>query len=90
MESIRHRPATELRSRAITLATLAELHLGSGELDLAVDTWDRFLDTYTLINCGRATKAVAVMRSMLRPHRRNQGVANLLALSAELRDSRRI
>lgn len=90
LESIRHRPATELRSSAITLATLAELQLGSGELDLAVDTWRRFLDTYPLINCGRATKAVAVMRSILRPHRRNQGVANLLALSAELRDSRRI
>lgn len=90
LESIRHRPSTELRSRAITLATLAELQLGSGELDLAVDTWRRFLDTRPLINSGRVTKAVADMRSMLRPHRRNQGVANLLALSAELRDRRRI
>jgi hypothetical protein len=89
LESIRHRPATELRSRAITLAMLAELQLGSGELERAVGTWHRFLDTYLLINSGRATNAVAVMRSMLRPHRRNRGVADLLTRSAELRDSRR-
>ncbi|GAA3691420.1 Tat pathway signal protein [Lentzea roselyniae] len=89
MESIRHRPATELRSRAITLAMLAELQLGAGELDRAVATWHRFLDTYPLINSGRATNAVAFMRSVLRPHRRNRGVVNLLARSADLRDSRR-
>ncbi len=89
VESIRHRPATELRSRAITLAMLAELQSGGGEVDQAIHTWHRFLDIYPLINSGRATNAMAVMRSTLRPHRRNRGVADLLTRSAELSDSRK-
>lgn len=76
-QSIRHRPAGELRSRAITLARLAELQLESGEVERAVDAWHHFLDIFPLIHSQRAATALAVMRARLRPHGRSHCVAHL-------------
>jgi tetratricopeptide (TPR) repeat protein len=80
--SLRHRPAGERRSRAITTARLAELHLRQGHVEQAVVTWHAFLDDYPQLRSSRATRALATMRSSLRPHGRSPAVARLLRRAA--------
>lgn len=81
-ESIRHRPQHERRSRAITHARLAELHLGQGHLEQAVSTWHAFLDDYPHLSSGRATTAMRILRARLRPLRASPAVRQLLARTA--------
>src|SRR5439155_19087511 len=76
--SIRSRPAAERRSRAITLARLAELHLWQGHLDDAVATWHHFLDDYPHLRSARATTALKTLRACLLPHSRNPAARALL------------
>ncbi|MHA6757135.1 tetratricopeptide repeat protein [Streptacidiphilus sp. PAMC 29251] len=73
--SIRNRPLTERRSRALTTATLAELHLDHGHLDQAAATWHLFLDDYPHLNSRRADTALTTLRARLRPHHRNPAAA---------------
>jgi hypothetical protein len=75
--SIRNRPAGERRSRAITLARLAELQLDDGRLEQACHTWHRFLDDYPYLSSRRADTAMRTLRGRARPHR-NQPVARAL------------
>lgn len=76
--SIRHRPADERRSRAITLAFLANLQLSAGYLDEAVSTWHFFLDDYPYLDSGRATAELRRLRSRVRPLARNAMARTLL------------
>lgn len=78
-ESLRLRPPAERRSRAITAARLAELHLAAGNLDQAVIVWRRFLDDYPHLRSQRVVNAHAQMREALRPHARNPAVRDLLS-----------
>jgi tetratricopeptide (TPR) repeat protein len=82
--SIRHRPATERRSRAITLAALAQLYLRQGHLDQATATWQLFLHDYPHLTSGRATTALAILKKTLRPHQHNTAVAQVWARAAQL------
>lgn len=75
--SVRHRPAGERRSRAITLARLAELQMDTGELDAACGTWQRFLQDYPHLRSHRVSRALRSMRSRLRPHQNNSAVIAL-------------
>jgi tetratricopeptide (TPR) repeat protein len=77
-ESIRHRPADERRSRAITLAFLAGLQLSAGCLDEAVSTWHLFLDDYPHLDSGRATAELRRLRSRVRPLAKNATARTLL------------
>ncbi len=86
--SLRHRPVTERRSRAITTARLAELHLTGGHLDQATATWQAFLDDYPHVHSARAAKAFTHMRERLRPHTGHPAVRQLLAHAATLRPPR--
>jgi len=86
--SIRYRPDSERRARAITLARLAELQLGHGHLDEAVSTWHKFLGDYPYLSSGRADTALAAMRALLRPHTRHAGVTALLRRAASNRQER--
>jgi hypothetical protein len=70
-DSIRHRPALERRSRAITLARLAELQLRDGDLSQAVESWGRFLCEYPHLRSRRADTAFATLRASVRPHQDN-------------------
>jgi transcriptional regulator with XRE-family HTH domain len=76
--SIRHRPDDERRSRAITLALLADLQLSAGYLDEAVSTWHLFLDDYPYLDSGRATAELRRLRSRVRPLTRNAMARTLL------------
>lgn len=76
--SVRHRPARERRSRAITLARLAELQLDDGDLEAACGTWQRFLQDYPHLRSRRVSRALATMRARLRPHQNNSAVVALL------------
>lgn len=76
-ESIRHRPVGERRSRAITLARLAELQIRDGRLDQACDTWDRFLNDYPHLRSRRADTAFATLRANIRTHQKNPTVRAL-------------
>lgn len=76
--SIRHRPAGERRSRAITLALLGNLQLSAGYLDEAVSTWHLFLDDYPYLDSGRATAELRRLRSRVRPLARNATARTLL------------
>jgi hypothetical protein len=75
--SVRHRPAGERRSRAITLARLAELQLDAGELEAACGTWQRFLQDYPHLRSRRVGSAFTSMRARLRPHQNNSAVIAL-------------
>jgi tetratricopeptide (TPR) repeat protein len=76
--SVRHRPVNERRSRAITLAFLAELQMRAGHLDEAVQTWHRFLDDYPYVRSRRITTALAALRGSIRPYSRNAAARALL------------
>jgi tetratricopeptide (TPR) repeat protein len=76
-QSVRHRPASERRSRAITLARLAELQFDAGDLEAACGTWQRFLLDYPYLRSRRVSRALAVMRARLRPHTQNSAVIAL-------------
>ncbi|MFD8494799.1 tol-pal system YbgF family protein [Amycolatopsis sp. NPDC059657] len=87
--SIFHRPATERRSRAITLARLAELQLSIGQLDQACDTWHRFLDDYPQLRSRRADTALATLRAQIRPHQKNPSARVLGQRAALVLSARR-
>jgi hypothetical protein len=76
--SIRHRPVGERRSRAITLALLAEFQLSAGYLDEAILTWHRFLDDYPQLNSGRVTAALHRLLARIRPFTKTPAAASLL------------
>lgn len=80
--AIRQRPALERRSRAILRARLAELHLARGRLELAVDEWHRFLDDVPGLQSQRASSALRLLRSRLRPFSASAPVRPLLARAA--------
>lgn len=76
-QSVRHRPASERRSRAITLARLAELQFDAGDIEEACGTWQRFLQDYPYLRSRRVNRALAGMRARLRPHTQNAAVVAL-------------
>jgi tetratricopeptide (TPR) repeat protein len=82
--SIRHRPPAERRSRAITTARLAELHLHQGHMEEAVAAWHVFLEDYPHLQSGRATTALKILRSRLRPYAANPAARQLLARAAAI------
>ncbi|MGH4034164.1 hypothetical protein ACQB60_35185 [Actinomycetota bacterium Odt1-20B] len=82
--SLRHRPADERRSRAITSARLAGLQVAQGHLEQAVATWHTFLDDYPHLSSARATAALKDLRSRLRPYAGTQPADVLLARAATL------
>jgi hypothetical protein len=82
--SLRHRPATERRAHAITLARLAELQLDQGHLEQAVATWNAFLDGYLQLRSGRVRTAFKTMRSRLRTYQRNPAVKGTLQRAAAI------
>jgi hypothetical protein len=75
--SIQHRPPGERRSRAITLARLAELQLDGGDLEAACGTWQAFLLDYPLLRSRRVDRALGSMRARLRPYQNNAVVIAL-------------
>lgn len=83
--SLRHRPSTERRSRSITLARLGELQLRQGHLEEAVATWHAFVDDYSHLRSGRATRAMTLMQSRLRPFAANPVAARLITRAATIR-----
>ncbi|MCI2415822.1 hypothetical protein MOQ72_00160 [Saccharopolyspora sp. K220] len=80
--SVRHRPNCERRSRAITLARLAELQLADGQLERACDTWHQFLDDYPYLSSRPADAALAALRSCVRPFAANPVAGVLLHRAA--------
>lgn len=79
--SIRHRPAVERRSRAITMARLAELQLAHGELEAACATWHDFLNEYPHLSSRRVDAAFANLRASIRSHE-SRPIARELGLRA--------
>lgn len=80
--SVRLRPRAERRAHAITVAALAELQLGAGYLDQAVQNWHLFLDAYPCLHSGRVTAALRVLRRSIRPHTRNPAAHALMQRAA--------
>ncbi|TDD28032.1 hypothetical protein E1287_33430 [Actinomadura sp. KC06] len=75
--------AAERRSRAITLARMAELELGQGLLEEAVATAHRFLDDCSQIHSARVRGALTGLRARFRPHGKNQAARALLQRAAQ-------
>ncbi|GLZ30095.1 hypothetical protein Lesp02_22850 [Lentzea sp. NBRC 105346] len=82
--SLRCRPPHERRSRAITLAQLAELQIAEGRLERACSTWQDFLDDYPLLSSRRADRAMASLRAHARAHQRNPVARALLERARSL------
>ncbi|OUC93372.1 hypothetical protein [Streptosporangium minutum] len=82
--SIRHRPATERRARALTSATLAVLYLDQGHLEQAAATWHTFLDDYPHLSSGRTRAALVTLKARLRPHQRNTLARGVLQRAAAM------
>lgn len=82
--SIRHRPAAERRSRAVTLARLAELQFRHGQLEQAMRSWHLFLDDYPAMRSCRVSAALASMRTQLRPYGSRPAAGALLHRAAAL------
>ena len=87
--SLRHRPADERRSRAVTLARLAELQLAAGHLEAACASWQAFCDEYPRLRSARIERALDVLRSRTAAHRGNSAARALHARATALRAQRR-
>ncbi|MYW97938.1 hypothetical protein G3I59_46875 [Amycolatopsis rubida] len=85
--ALRHYPPAERRSRALTLAQLAERQLDLGLLTRACATADRFLDACSSLCSGRVTIAMRDLRKRLRPFHRNSEARAFLQRCAALPDS---
>lgn len=83
--SLYRRPDTERRSRALTTARLAELHLDAGHLDQAAEVWYRFLADYPHLSSGRADAALRRLVSRVRPFAAHPIARDLLSRAAEVR-----
>jgi tetratricopeptide (TPR) repeat protein len=81
-ESVRRRSADERRSRAITLASLAELHLDQGHLDESIAACHAFIDDYQPLRSSRARSALGRLTARLRPHAANHSARQLLVRAA--------
>jgi len=77
-ESVRRRSDDERRSRAITLASLAELHLDQGHLDESIAACHAFIDDYPPLRSSRARTALNHLTARLRPHAANHSARQLL------------
>jgi transcriptional regulator with XRE-family HTH domain len=87
--SMRHRPPDERRSRAITVARLAELQLAAGHLEAACASWHSFCDDYPRLRSGRVDRALEVLRIRTAAHRGNGTARALHARATALRAQRR-
>ncbi|SCD46016.1 hypothetical protein [Streptomyces sp. DvalAA-19] len=76
--SLRHRPADERRSRALSLAELAEVQLAMGHLEQACRTWHEFLDVHPVVDSARADDRLRLLIARTRPYSGNPAVAALL------------
>ncbi|MEV7273142.1 hypothetical protein ACIQIG_23535 [Streptomyces bacillaris] len=76
--SLRHRPADERRSRALSLAELAEVQLAMGHLEQACRTWHEFLDAHPVVDSARADDRLRLLIARTRPYSGNPAVAALL------------
>lgn len=83
--SLRHRPTGERRSRALSLAELAETQLAIGHVEQACRTWNEFLDTYPRIHSARAEDRLRFLTAGLRPYTAHPAAAALLGRARELR-----
>ncbi|WP_079181044.1 hypothetical protein [Streptomyces sp. CB00316] len=83
--SLRHRPADERRSRALSLAELAETQLAVGHLERACRTWHEFLDVHPRVHSARADDRVRLLTAKARPYSGNPLVAALLGRVREAR-----
>jgi transcriptional regulator with XRE-family HTH domain len=81
-ESVRRRASDERRSRAITLASLAELHLDQGHLDESIAACHAFIDDYRPLHSSRARTALNHLTARLRPHAANHSARQLLVRAA--------
>ncbi|WP_084265278.1 hypothetical protein [Actinomadura macra] len=77
-ESLSRWSAAERRSRAITLARIAECELEQGLLEEAVVTAHRFLDDYSSIQSARIRGFLADLRARLRPYGNSAAASALL------------
>lgn len=82
--SVRSRPAGELRSRALSHATLAELLLSEGRLEEACSAWQLFLDDSARVSSGRAHRARSRIPALLRPYRRERCTQALLIRTSDM------
>ncbi|MEJ3659273.1 hypothetical protein WEH80_40585 [Actinomycetes bacterium KLBMP 9759] len=76
--STARRPPKERRSHAVVLARLAELQIGEGQLDAALESWRQLLVVRSTVRSARVDAAVAAMRGLVEPHRDNPSVQALL------------
>jgi transcriptional regulator with XRE-family HTH domain len=81
-ESVRYRGTDERRSRALTLASLAELHLDQGHLDESIAACHAFMDDYPPLRSSRARTALNHLTARLRPHTANHSARQLLVRAA--------
>ena len=81
-ESVRRRSADERRSRAMTLASLAELHLDQGHLDESIAACHAFIDDYQPLRSSRARSALGRLTARIRPHAANHSARQLLVRAA--------
>ena len=81
-ESVRRRATDERRSRAITLASLAELHLDQGHLDESIAACHAFIDDYPPLRSSRVRSALTHLTARLRPHAANHSARQLLVRAA--------
>ncbi|WP_409490872.1 tetratricopeptide repeat protein [Amycolatopsis sp. cmx-11-12] len=82
--ALRHYPSAERRSRALTLAELAERQLDLGLLSRACATAHRFLDDSPNLCSGRVSTAMRSLRERLQQFRRNSEARSFVRRSSAI------
>ncbi|WP_020660464.1 hypothetical protein [Amycolatopsis benzoatilytica] len=80
--SLRHRPETKRRSRALTTAHLAALLLNTGQLGAASGAIDRLLGDHAQLHSARVDAALSHLHHQLMRHRQHPEVARVLRRTA--------
>ncbi|MFF5157908.1 tol-pal system YbgF family protein [Streptomyces sp. NPDC000348] len=76
--SLRHRPPSAHRARALTLAKLGGVHLREGRLDRACASVHQLLDHYGRIRCPRTADRLDDLRIRLLPYARRPAARSAL------------
>jgi hypothetical protein len=70
--SNRARPPHERQGSAHANGLLAQRQLEMGHLEAACETWNQFLDAYTVVDSRRADDHFRILRTRIRPHLGNR------------------
>ncbi|PGH50017.1 hypothetical protein [Streptomyces sp. Ru87] len=82
--SLRVQPKQEQQGRLHSYAVMAQRQIEHGHVEEACESWNRFLDYYSVLSTSRGDEHFATMTRRVRPYRSTRAVARLQERAREV------